>query len=544
MMKLKSDWNPQTGNLPPGVPKPERSLGYGILRWAEKYIVQPDGENAGQSWKFTNEQKRFILWAYAIDGKGAWIYQNVSLRRSKGWGKTPLLAALAIIEFIGPARFAGFDNRGRPIGVSVKLPLVQIAAVSLEQTANTRDMIRGMLSESPAELEYNLEIGKERIQFLGGKPGRIEPVASSSRGLEGGRPTFVIGDETHHWVSNNGGILVSEVLQRNVDKTMRSGSRMMQTTNAFNPNEDSVAQRTFDSFMAGSTKLLYDCVEGPPVDDLKNASAVLEALTFAYGDSYWAPVDGLVHKATDPMTPDAVFFRFYLNQIAESADNWIAKPTWLEIEEKDDNPIEEGDVISIGFDGSLYYDSTAIVGCRLSDGKLFVIDVWERPDHLKYTDQWEVPVDQVDAAMRKAFDTYQVAWLYADPSYWQNIVGGWSVDFKYYADRRKPHRKQRDFVFEFSPQRIKQMAEAIERFETAVLIQDTIKHDGDERLTRHVVNAVTYDVPQGTLIRKESKKSKKKIDAAISAVLAYEARAEAIADGRLAAPRKARLRSF
>jgi hypothetical protein len=48
-----------------------------------------------------------------------------------------------------------------------------------------------------------------------------------------------------------------------------------------------------------------------------------------------------------------------------------------------------------------------------------------------------------------------------------------------------------------------------------------------------VLNAVTRDVPQGTLIVKDSPRSKKKIDLAVCAILAFEARADAIADGRL-----------
>ncbi|MFF4952857.1 hypothetical protein [Streptomyces chattanoogensis] len=198
---------PLTGNMPVGVPPRSRSLGYEIMRWAERYIVQPDGEDAGHPWKFTKEQLRFLLWLYAIDDNGRWVYRTAALRRAKGWGKTPLLAAIAIIEFIGPARFSHWAAEGErcytcgnrphtglqkhPVTKRVPLPLVQIAATSLDQTANTRDMIRGMLAESPAEHEYNLDIGKGIVQFKGGRPGRIEPVTSSSRGLEGARPTFV-----------------------------------------------------------------------------------------------------------------------------------------------------------------------------------------------------------------------------------------------------------------------------------------------------------------------------------------------------------------
>ena len=450
------------------------------------------------------------------------------------WGKTPLLAALAIIEFIGPCRFGGWNEDGTPKAVPVQLPHIQIAAVSLDQTANTRDMIRGMLAESPAEDAYGLEIGKERIQFRDGRPGRIEPVASSSRGLEGARPTFVICDETHHWIVSNGGVYVYETLQRNVDKTMRAGSRLMQTTNAFNPNEDSVAQRTYESFLKGTPGLLYDCREGQPVEDLADREAVYAALKEAYGDSYWAPIEGLVDLATDPLTPNAVFWRFYLNQIAESADNWISKYEWQDIESKDD-PIMPGDQIAIGFDGSLRSDSTAIVGCRLRDGKLFLIHLQEKPDN---DDDWQVNTFLVDKAMRNAVETYKVEWICVDPSYWQNLVGVWALDFK------EKDRNGRDIVFEFPPQQRKKMVAAVERFHTAVILGQEICHDGNKDLTRHITNTVTYEVPQGILITKENPNSKKKIDAAMAAVLAYEARGLAIEDGRMKIKRKARMRTY
>lgn len=533
----------QTGNLREGVPHPTRSLGYQILRWAETYIVQPDGENAGEPWQFTNEQKRFILWLYAIDDKGRWLYDTACLRRSKGWGKTPLLAALAIIEFIGPCRFSHFDASGFPVGRPVGLPLVQIAATSIDQTANTRDMIRGMLANSPAEELYGIEIGKERIQFRDGRPGRIEPVTSSSRGLEGARPTFVVADETHHWVPSNGGVSVFEVLDRNVRKTAGAGSRIVESTNAFNPNEGSVAQRTYEAYLKKPDgRLLYDCVEADSDDiDLNDVEQVELGLRQAYGDSHWVDIQGLIEAIQDPRTTKAQAYRFYLNKIQESADAWISRPVWDALR-RDDDPIKPGDQIAIGFDGSLYSDSTAIVGCRLRDGRLFLIHLDEQPDPNEVgparAAEWQVDTLLVDKRMREAFSAYRVEWVYADPSYWQNTVASWALDF------READRDGRDIVFEFSPNRAKQMAEAVERFHTAVHLGEGICHDGNPDLARHISNAVTYEVPQGTLIRKESKRSRKKIDAAVAAVLAYEARADAIADGRMKVRRLARLRTY
>ncbi|MFI6052786.1 hypothetical protein ACIBCO_22225 [Streptomyces violascens] len=184
---------PQTGNLP--AHEPDLTLGHHILAWAERYIVQPDGENAGTPWRFTPEQRHFILWLYALKADGGWAYTEATLRRAKGFGKTPLLAALAIIEFIGPCRWTGQIKTAKdgtliPVGKPVHLPLVQLAATSLDQTAQTMDQIRGMLAESPAEREYDLDISKTMIQFKGNRPGKITPVTSSTRGNEGARPTF------------------------------------------------------------------------------------------------------------------------------------------------------------------------------------------------------------------------------------------------------------------------------------------------------------------------------------------------------------------
>ncbi|MFF8629676.1 hypothetical protein [Streptomyces werraensis] len=329
---------------------------------------------------------------------------------------------------------------------------------------------------------------------------------------------FVVCDEVHHWIESNQGVYVWETLDRNVQKTSGAGSRLIETTNAYNPNESSIAQRTHEAVLGGATRLLYDCVEAEKDVDLKDRDAVLAAIKDAYGDSHWVDAEGIADAVQDPRTPPAVAYRFYLNNIQENADGWMNRDEWEACLSEDD-PIRPGDQIAMGFDGSIRGDATGLVGCRLRDGKLFVLGLWENPRDPLQPD-WEVDVLSVEAAVKRAFETYRVEWFYGDPPFWQEALGRWAIE---YGD---------DYVFEFWTNKPTRMVQAVERFRSAAMVQD-LKHDGDEDLSRHVLNAVIREVPQGFLISKESPRSKKKIDLAVCAVLAFEARADAIADGRM-----------
>lgn len=505
----------QTGNIPSKAP--EFTLAWDILAWAEENIVNPDGENAGDPWRFTNEQIRFLAHFYAVDKRGKWVYRTASLRRAKGWGKSPLLAALCIIEFCGPSRFSHWGPNGQPVGKPEHNPWIQIAATSLDQTVNTLDMVRGMLVASPLVQKLGLDIAKTIIQFKSGRPGKIEPVASNSTTLEGGRPTFAVLDETHLFTETNGGHKVARVIDRNIRKNAGGRARYCESTNSYNPNMDSIAQRTHEAAQKGTKKILYDCVESSPIDNLKDTELLRSRLKEAYGDSTWVDIDSIIDAIEDPRTPAGEAYRFYLNNVQENAETWMPKSAWGECWDTED-PITKKDQIAIGFDGSLYDDATALVGCRLRDGKLFVIGLWEKPDDAG--DDWEVNVTEVDASIYKAFKYYRVAWVYADPFYWQDIIDRWAFEFG------------EKIVFKFPTNRERPMCEAIERFHTSALTQQ-LKHDGNADLQRHVLNAVTREVRNGYLISKERPKSKKKIDLAVAAILAYEARGDAIADGRM-----------
>jgi phage terminase large subunit-like protein len=81
------------------------------------------------------------------------------------------------------------------------------------------------------------------------------------------------------------------------------------------------------------------------------------------------------------------------------------------------------------------------------------------------------------------------------------------------------------------------MSSALEGFDTAIK-EGKLSHSGDPRLLRHLGNARREDLTwldeRGKflwLIRKERSDSPRKIDLAMAAVLAWEARTDAIAAG-------------
>ncbi|MBQ1164674.1 terminase, partial [Streptomyces sp. A73] len=65
---------------------------------------------------------------------------------------------------------------------------------------------------------------------------------------EGGRPTAVNLGETHHWLESNQGHEMAAVIERTATKSADGPTRTLATTNAYEPGEDSVAERTREAF--------------------------------------------------------------------------------------------------------------------------------------------------------------------------------------------------------------------------------------------------------------------------------------------------------
>lgn len=200
-------------------------------------------------------------------------------------------------------------------------------------------------------------------------------------------------------------------------------------------------------------------------------------------------------------TSDASWAREHMGMWTTGEAQWIHRATWDALADPT-RVVEPGSRIFAAFDG-WSRDSTAIVAST-EDGFVCPIGLWEKPP---WDPDWRVPRAEVEDTVAGMFAMYDVMELACDPAYWEREVQDW-------AGRYGPER-----VIEFPPVR-QRMAPACTAFHGAVM-EGRLSHSGDERLARHIANAVTKPSPFGDFITKADKDSPLKIDAAIAAVIAH-----------------------
>ena len=506
--------------LPEGLP--EYTLGYEALAWAAKYLRHPNGIRAGKAWQFTREQARFVLWFYALDDAGRWLFHHGARRLAKGSGKSPFAAVMALVELLAPVRFDHWDEKvpGGAVGKSVSMPWVQIAAVSLDQTENTMRMVRAMASPANAPAlhrDYSLDVGKTQIFVQ--PEGKLEVITSSAATAEGAESTFVIGDELEHWTPSNGG---SELHATLLDNLSKSGSRMLETLNAWKPGINSAGESTFNDWVLqesgrskNDSKILYDARQAPHDTELGDADSLRSALEWVYADCPWSDVDAIITRIWSPSARVDDSKRKYLNWPVASSDAWCDPQDWAQMA-RPDIEVSPGDDIVMFFDGSLSNDHTALIGCRVDDGHVFTIGVWQ-PRSAHTDDKPMVDVQAVDDRVDFAFATWNVIGFFADVREWESFTKvAWPERYRdkleLWAISRGAQQPEpiawdmrgKDFAFTTAAE----LAEA-------EIMQHMFTHDGNALLTEHVLNARRHEGRYGITVRKESRKSSKKIDACV-----------------------------
>lgn len=503
----------------PSEQRPYPSLGWELLDWWADYLPSP--RDPSEPLIFTDEQARILVAWFALDPKtGKRLYRRGASRRSKGWGKSPIEAAKAIAELAGPVLFDGWDAEGEPVGrpwgvMDAPQALVQIAAVSEDQTENTHSVVYEFLraNDGSAADALKIDAGLTR-SFLrdGDRRGKLEPVTAAAGSREGQPVTYAVLDETHLWTPRNGGVRLARTLRRN---TAKMGGSSYETTNSFVPGDGTVAEGTHRAAELGSAGVFYDAVEAPEVVPEDTDETLEAALGVAYGDAWWVDKRRLVQDIRDPDMPWDDACRFFFNWNRNLTSGFVDIVAWDTLGAE--RVVERGERIGVGFDGSISGDATALYGCT-TDGFVFELGCWERPEQVE---TWRVNRTQVHERVAEIFGSYSVGRMLCDPPKWWTEIEQW-------ADTYNPTRTEDAVVLEFDTNQASRFSAACGRFDTAIA-EKAISHDTQPGLRAHLAACarkkvrVNDDDADGRTRFVIVKADTRKIDRAVAAVLAYEA---------------------
>jgi hypothetical protein len=378
--------------------------------------------------------------------------------------------------------------------------------------------------------EYSLDVGKEKV--FKAPEGTLEQKASSYTSAEGAEASFVVADETEYWKPANHG---PELYATLADNLAKSGSRMLETCNAWVPGTQSVSESSWDAWQAqeegatrGRSRILYDARIAPPDTDMADPASLRAALEFVYEGCYWADIDAIIDRIWDPSSKPSDSKRKYLNRPSVAEDAWMDPAKW-ELLAGQDVTVEDGEPIAMFFDGSKSRDATALVGCSIRTGHVFVLGCYE-PDQA-HDSADEVPPDMVDGWVAAAFERYWVTGFFGDVKEWESFVKvSWPERYAgQLVIQAVPTGKEpqaiawdmRSHSFDFGL--------ACELTEREILEQ-AFTHDADMRLYRHVANARRRPNRWGAVsIGKESADSPHKIDAAVCMIGARMVRRQVLA---------------
>jgi hypothetical protein len=361
-----------------------------VPEWIESHCVIPDRSHAGLPFTLADEQLQFVAKHYLVRGSAwfdpaaeldpelpknplsdAFVFRRSQLVRAQKWGKSPLISAFVCAEAVGPVLFAGWAlggetydcaehgcfcgwvyeyEKGEPMGRPWATPLIQITATSEDQTDNTYDVLRPMIKLGPLG-DLIPKTGEEFIRLP--NDGRIDVVTSKGNSRLGQRVTFVVQDETGLWLRSNGG--------HNLAKKQRQGlagmgGRAIETTNAWDPAADSVAQRTFESL---AKDVQRDFRQPLPNLSFKNKAERRKIFLFNYAGAPWVSVDTIEGEAAEMMEKDpADAERFFGNRLVAGAGKWVTHDEWDA--KKSPREVPKGSAVVLGMDLSNNNDWTGI----------------------------------------------------------------------------------------------------------------------------------------------------------------------------------------
>lgn len=501
-----------------------------VADWIEAHCPIPDGFHAGEplelyEWQLWSTVNHYRVRPDAEVGQlaTAFHYRRSQVVAPQKTGKGPWSATITAAEAVGPVVFGGWAEGGEvyrcgdygcscgweyeyepgePMGQPWRTPLIQLLATSEDQVANVYRPLQSIVKNGV--LSERMRVGENFIRV--GESGRIDVVTSSAQSRLGNPITFAIQDETGLYTATNKMIRVAETQRRGL---AGMGGRALETTNAWDPSEDSVAKRTSES---NAKDVFRFHPQAPASLSYSNKQERRRIHKFVYVGSDHVDLDAIEAEAAELMEKDpAQAERFFGNRVVSGSGSWVDLAKW----EQHANPrhVPDGSRIVLGFDGSDVDDWTAI-RAETADGYQFtptfgpdgLPTIWNPADY-----GGQVPRLEVAAAVDELMRRYDVARMYCDPPYWETEVDQWA---ERYGEKR---------VIRWSTYRPVPMYAAAERLKTDLYKRDSgFSHDGCPITTTHVGNARAAARPSNRYVLVKASDNQK-IDACVTSVICHEA---------------------
>lgn len=516
---------------------------YVAADWIAQHCIVPDGFAKGQPYVMADWQLWCTLNHYRVREDAVWdpvrprVSTNFFYRRSQivapqKTGKGPWSASIIALEALGPTVFVGWSvggevydcadhgcdcgwvyayEAGEATAVPRPTPLIQLTARSKEQTSNVYRPLKAMFRSGNLDVE-STRTGEEFIRLS--DDGRIDTVTSAAQSKLGNPVTFVLHDESGVYTRRNGMVDVADTQLRGL---AGMDARGMETTNCWDPSEQSTAQATFES----TARDIFRFYREPPANlSFRNKEERRRLLKIVYEGSWWVnleAIDALAVELIDRGEASQAE-RFFGNRRVRGASSWLLEGIWDQVAMPRPEPVS-GSAVCGGFDGS---DKNDWTGIRLEtmDGYQFTptygpdrrLAVWNPA-----TWSGKIPRTEVAAAWAEIADRYRLVRVYLDPPLWKTEIEEWALRFG-----------EQVFI-QWETYRPVAMHAALERF-TTDLSELRFSHDGDKTTRIHVGNARRAARPNERYVLTKPSDGEK-IDMAMSSVLAHEARCDAVAAG-------------
>lgn len=467
----------------------DRTRGLDVVDFAELLLKASRGFKAGEPLVFTDWQRWLMERLYETDENGLLLRRRALIGLPRKNGKSLLGTALALEHCLyGPTGAQVYSAAGDRAQAKI------VFGEARQQVINSPTLSR----------HFKVYRDALEVPSRGSVYRALSADAMRAHGLG---PSLVVADEVHSWPSSASNTRGDELWEA------------LTTGSADRPESLVVGITTAGGHTDTLLGRLYEHGKKVALGEIDDPQ---------FGFWWWEaaqeddPTDPEVWRRANPNLAEGLldtsdfeaaiasagssgfagFQRYRLNQWVRMAGEDFVSPHHYAAAKRMES-IPQGATICAGFDGSVSGDSTGLVAIDVATGTMSVMAVWE-PDH--NDPEWTVDRADVNRAVEKMFENYNVKMLWCDPSFYEPDVLEWSKRWKRRVERIPP-----------TNHRIAPMAQQF----LADLVALEIGGDQDTRLERHVLNAVATEAGS---FKKEKKSSPRKVDLLACAVLANGAR--------------------